>query len=154
MLLYMPKFGVPSFFSPTRTSADDYPDAAEKNLIASKELLAGKSPDVAAYLAGYVAECSLKTLLQFEGKTVGRIHGLRQLAIQVSALSATTTPRSAPYLPPQVSDINRLSISNWNSDMRYHPQFLTASDSALWIREATDLYEKSIGKMRLDGVFA
>ena len=45
-------------------NGDDYPDAARKHLEDAKVLLAGSRPDGAAYLAGYVVECALKTVVQ------------------------------------------------------------------------------------------
>ncbi len=42
---------------------DDFPEAAEKNLLDARCLAGGTRWDGAAYHAGYVVECSLKTLL-------------------------------------------------------------------------------------------
>ena len=45
-------------------NGDDYPDAAGKHMEDSNVLIAGSRYDGGAYLAGYVVECSLKTLIQ------------------------------------------------------------------------------------------
>ena len=42
---------------------DDHPDAAAKNLDDAMTLLAARRFDGAGYLAGYVVECSLKTVI-------------------------------------------------------------------------------------------
>ena len=47
-------------------NGDDYPDAAGKHMEDSNVLIAGSRYDGGAYLAGYVVECSLKTLIQLE----------------------------------------------------------------------------------------
>ena len=56
-----------------QSNGDDYPEAAVKHMQDSGVLLAGGRYDGAAYLAGYVVECALKTLIQLEA---GRVSGL------------------------------------------------------------------------------
>ncbi|HSN99958.1 MAG TPA: hypothetical protein VLS89_16800 [Candidatus Nanopelagicales bacterium] len=45
---------------------DDHPEAAAKHLDDAKALLAAMRYDGAGYLAGYVLECSLKTIVLLE----------------------------------------------------------------------------------------
>ena len=47
-----------------QNNGDDYPEAASKHLEDATVLFAGTHADGAAYLAGYVVECALKTLIQ------------------------------------------------------------------------------------------
>lgn len=47
-------------------NGDDFPEAAEKLLADAKALHNASRYDGAAYMAGYVAECSLKTILLIE----------------------------------------------------------------------------------------
>ena len=48
---------------------DDHPEAAGKHLLDAGALLAAGRADGAAYLSGYVVECSLKSIYQLETGT-------------------------------------------------------------------------------------
>lgn len=55
-----------------RPNGDDYPEAASKHLRDAAALLAAARPDGAAYLSGYVVECSLKSIYQLQmGNALG-----------------------------------------------------------------------------------
>ena len=62
-----------------QSNGDDYPEAAVKHMQDSGALLAGGRYDGAAYLAGYVVECALKTLIQLEAGQVRHHHDLSRL---------------------------------------------------------------------------
>ena len=49
-----------------QSNGDDYPEAAGRHILDSRALVARRRFDGAAYLAGYVVECTLKTLIQLE----------------------------------------------------------------------------------------
>ena len=46
-----------------QSNGDNFPEAAEKHLEDASVLIAGARYDGTAYLAGYVVECALKTLI-------------------------------------------------------------------------------------------
>jgi len=73
-------------------SGEDFPEAAEKHLLDSQLLLEKDRFDGAAYLAGYVVECSLKTIIQKENRSVPRIHDLSKL--RADALRFAARPKS------------------------------------------------------------
>lgn len=80
-------------------NGDDYPDAAEKHLEDSKVLMAGSRHDGAAYLAGYVVECVLKTLIQLE---TGR-HVILTTCRDCATGSMDSRPRRAPSMEKSIS---------------------------------------------------
>lgn len=76
----------------SQVNGDDYPDAAGKHLEDSKVLLAGNRHDGAAYLAGYVVECVLKTLIQLENGGSPHHHNLPELCDELDRLAARQVP--------------------------------------------------------------
>ncbi|RMH27271.1 MAG: HEPN domain-containing protein [Planctomycetota bacterium] len=62
-----------------RDSGEDHPEAAAKHLDDSLALLDQRRYDNAAYLAGYVIECTMKTLILLEQGDL-RVHDLEQLS--------------------------------------------------------------------------
>ena len=71
-----------------QANGDDYPEAAGKHMQDSGALLARGRYDGAAYLAGYVVECALKTLIQLEAGQVGHHHDLSRLDRDLDSLAA------------------------------------------------------------------
>lgn len=102
-----------------KTDGDDYPDAAAKHLADAKALLGNSRFDGAAYLAGYVVECSLKSILQVETGNAPRMHSLKSLANEVAKASAVATAATAKYLTPVVQNLPSASIVGWRETMRY-----------------------------------
>lgn len=73
------------------SSGDDYPDAAGKHLDDAAALVDAARYDGAAYLSGYVVECSLKTLIVLQ--TIAKVTGAHPttLASTMQAGGATVT---------------------------------------------------------------
>jgi hypothetical protein len=91
---------------PLLGSGDDHPEAAAKNLSDASVLYAASRPDGAAYLAGYVVESSLKSLLLVDlGPNAGDAearrlkHQLGKLSAKVLQLAALPSSRTARYAP-------------------------------------------------------
>lgn len=77
---------------------DDHPDAAGKHLDDASVLLSAGRADGAAYLAGYVVECALKSLILVgAGRPWG--HDLNALGREALRLAALPGARSARYIP-------------------------------------------------------
>ena len=94
-------------------NGDDYPEAAGKHMKDCNVLMAASRCDGAAYLAGYVVECALKTLIQLQTGKAEHSHDLRglceqldELAVQVDArhgkvyLAAEAALRNVPAVLP------------------------------------------------------
>src|SRR5438876_6631025 len=79
-------------------NGDDHPDAAQKHLLDVEVLLAQGRLDGAAYLSGYVVECSLKSLHVLETGRDLRGHHLQTLVGEVNAVATVAGAKTAKYL--------------------------------------------------------
>ena len=134
-------------------NGDDHPEAAAKHLADAQALLAAGCYDGAAYLSGYVVECTLKTLLQLENQT-GWGHNLNTLSREAVNLLAQPGTRTGRYVTSttfhhSISD----STSGWKETLRYRPAgSVPPATSQQWHAEATQIYRTVVAQMRLDGV--
>jgi len=142
-------------------NGDDHPDAAGKHLSDATVLNAAGRSDGAAYLAGYVVESSLKSLLLVElGVTAGESearklkHQLGTLSGRVLRLAALPSARTARYVPKQTAGHSLYDPTNgWRETLRYRaPGAVTAQTAQDWLTEAQAVFESTILSMRLDGV--
>jgi hypothetical protein len=133
-------------------NGDDFPEAADKLVDDSRELHRGNRHDGAAYLAGYVVECCLKTILLLERQTSWG--HLAHLTRQISAMGLVAGSRTAKYISsPVVRQLPTSPVMNWEQSMRYRgPGFVSPSAAADWVRDAKAVYDATIVEMRLDGV--
>ena len=76
----------------------DHPEAAGKHLADAAVLLPAGRADGAAYLAGYVVECVLKTLILVAGGHAWG-HDINALGRDALRLAALPGARSARYVP-------------------------------------------------------
>jgi hypothetical protein len=138
-----------------QNDGDDYPEAARKHCDDASVLNAGGRPDGSAYLAGYVVECALKTLLRHEGRTPPRGkkgHDLTHLAglmLQVRALAGAKT---AIYLTSPVLSVCAKPIASWDPEIRYRAPSMTPAAASTWLGDAQAIYKATVGQMFLDGV--
>jgi HEPN domain-containing protein len=136
-----------------QVNGDDYPEAAEKHLLDAAVLQAASRPDGAAYHAGYVVECCLKTLLQAETrKRPPPIHGLRELNKFVNRLALSAGPRTARPCFQVARLMQSAAIHAWRPAMRYQAPSIGLGDSDRWLREARQVYAASVGALWQDGV--
>jgi hypothetical protein len=132
-------------------SGEDYPSAALRFYADAKSLYRRRRFENAAYLSGYVVECSLKTLIVLSGG-LSRDHlspGLTLLAAKAVS-SITNGTRYQIVFPPQsmVQPAN-----SWRVAMRYDPDgTVTQNTASSWLREAREAYLTSIARMRVDGL--
>ena len=133
---------------------EDHPDAATKHLFDANVLEKSNRPDGAAYLAGYVVECSLKSLYLLEnGPPLPQNWTHHRLKSLVSNVGAMTGARSAKYTTALVLSIPSMGISAWDFNMRYSAAgSIDPSRAADWLIEAICVYEDTIAGMKLDGV--
>jgi hypothetical protein len=133
-----------------KTSEEDYGSAARRHLHDARTLLAAERMDNAAYLAGYVIECSMKKLLEVHGhgaKEYG--HDLQRLSGQALTLAVILSPGATRY---QLEDIPQLPqmVSFWRPEQRY---FATGAvvHGELLVDGASKVYERVLVEMILDG---
>ena len=147
---------------------DDHAEAADKHYCDAHALLDRQRFDGAAYLAGYVVECSLKTHLLLAQCLVGRTIDQAQLGKWAKKLALkplghnlsnllceTTTPSFARYCPapsysPGISAGDKI-ISDWTESMRYRPASISKEIAEEFLDSATAAY-RSVLNMKLDGV--
>jgi len=133
-------------------NGDDYPEAASKHLRDAAALLAATRLDGAAYLSGYVVECSLKSIYQLQmGRGPGHSHNLASLHGQVNAIAAVAGAKTAKYLGPVTAEILGSSVAAWHPVMRYRSPSMTAANAGSWHEVATQVFQETIAQMHLDG---
>lgn len=141
-----------------QSSGEDYPDAARKNLTDAQVLMNRRRYDGAAYLAGYVVECILKTLIQVDRSTNVPIrefrHDLNRLSGEALRLAVLPSSRTAPYMP-RGAFINISYAdppSGWKETLRYHYEgTISKTIASLWVVEANRLYEHVLWGLIKDG---
>lgn len=149
--------------SKLQLNGDDHPEAASKHLDDAQALLNSNRADGAAYLAGYVVECSLKTLILYDSgfplpgsrppwKKSAAGHDLNELVAQASNLAAIAGARTARYLGPAIQGLAGAGIASWGPSMRYRAPFVTPPDAQSWFADAQAIYQESVGEMFKDGV--
>jgi len=134
-------------------NGDDFPEAADKLVDDSAILHGGNRHDGAAYLAGYVVECCLKTILLLETKTTWG-HHLTNLTTEISRLYSIAGTKTAKYASaPAVKQLPASPVIQWNPDMRYRSAgSVSPAAAAIWVHDAKAVYDATIVEMRLDGV--
>jgi hypothetical protein len=135
-------------------NGDDHAEAAGKHLVDSRTLANAGGADGAAYLAGYVVECCLKTLVLVASGAVAQVHSLNDLtseALRLAALPGSRTVRYAPRQTPGHALYDR--AHGWRPALRYRPPgHIAPAVAAAWLAEAELVYVSTIVTMRLDGV--
>lgn len=139
---------------------DDHPEAAGKHLADAKVLLAADRADGAAYLSGYVVECSLKSLWLYQTgvSSVGRMpwgrdgHNLAYLHGEVAQLVAFAGAKVARYVGPKTAAIVVTSMVTWTSDIRYRSPVMSLAQAQEWAAIADQVFQETVAEMWLDGV--
>jgi HEPN domain-containing protein len=136
-------------------TGEDYPEAAEKHLNDSNALMAQSHYDGAAYLAGYVVECSLKTIIQKEKGTAPRIHDLNSLRADALRLAIVTSRKTAKYAKRRIwgpSSVYAYKNGGWDECIRYFPVgCVSDADAKAWLKEAEAIFRHIIIEMQLNG---
>jgi hypothetical protein len=141
-------------------NGDDHPEAAAKHLDDAMVLCGADHADGAAYLAGYVVESSLKSLVLVEdGLPAGttrafKTHNINNLSSKALHLAALPSARTAKYIPRQTAGHSLYDpVNGWSETLRYRaPGAITPQTAQDWVREAQAVFESTILPMRLDGV--
>lgn len=133
---------------------DDYPEAAAKHLMDAAVLAREERFDGAGYLAGYAAECMMKTLIQLEGGRARKYkHQLGKLSQNAGRLAALPGARTARYHPRITAEHAMYQPGGWHEDLRYRaPGAVREATAQAWLEQARALYATTILPMRLDGV--
>ena len=133
-----------------QADGDDYPEAAGRHLRDANVLLAGERHDGAAYLAGYVVECAMKTLIQLEtGKPPSRSHDLAALRDAVGVLAVLADTRTGRLYASLLALGS--GILDWRPEMRYRGETISPDTSRAWLADAGKAYDEIVGTLVIDG---
>lgn len=135
------------------STGDDLPDAAGKHLDDAEVLLDAERFDGAAYHAGYVVECSLKSVILMAGRSAWG-HELSTLSSEATRLAALPSGSAARYAPGVAAGHALYdTVHGWKSTLRYKsPGTVVGTDARDWVDEARRVYGATVARMRLDGV--
>ena len=134
-----------------KSNGDDFPEAAGKHLKDASELNASDRYDGTAYLAGYVVECALKTLIQMQTKRIHRSHDLQRLDSTLGTIAALADRPTKQMYASARKILRGADILAWNPEMRYQAAVTDSSTAGTWLREATAIYSRIIGELKKDG---
>jgi hypothetical protein len=137
-----------------QSNGDDHPDAAGKHLLDAEALEQAQRYDGAAYHAGYVVECAMKSLILAEQKSATTQHGLAVLGTEAIRLAALPNSRTAKYAQPLPRGHQMYTGRlKWMPMMRYRsPGAIGAPEARAFISEASRVYKATVAVMKLDGV--
>lgn len=136
------------------SNGDDHPEAAKKHLDDAYTLFVHNRHDGAGYLAGYVVECSLKSVILLGGQNARKYrHDLNRLSADAINL-AVMTAQTARYIPFQTPGHSMYAaVTGWRETLRYRPESTVSDqDAESWIQEAESVYLSTVAKMWRDGV--
>jgi HEPN domain-containing protein len=134
-----------------QSNGDDYPEAAGKHLTDASVLMTGGRYDGTAYLAGYVAECALKALIQMETGQGLRSHDLLDLRTTLGTIASQAGPQTQRLYVSATAVLNGSNILNWKPGLRYQAAQVTTATAREWLQDATSIYSRIIGGLRLNG---
>jgi hypothetical protein len=139
-----------------QSSGQDYPEASWKHCLDARILLDNQRSDGAAYLAGYAAECIIKTIIQVEekNKKIIKDHDLEKLSSSALLLMTLPNSRTARYIKNHIltSIPYAEPPSGRKETLRYYPEkFVLPQTANAWVLEAERLYVDVIGGLVKDG---
>lgn len=128
---------------------EDYPSAATRHLRDAHHLLTEGSWDNAGYLAGYVAECGIKTVIERAGIRI--LRHLDEISSDHLLLVADLSFAARRYPLDLDEDLRELREA-WKPSLRYAPtNTLSSRDSQNMWDCAERVFGRSVGAMVLDG---
>lgn len=130
-----------------------YASAARRHYVDAKLLLGERRFDNAAYLAGYVVECSHKAVLDCCGgpAPASQGHELASLTGPALHLAVVLTPAASRYRVSHDADV-QYAVHRWEPGWRYGASgMLAQSEAERLVRAAETCAEGIIHAMILDG---
>lgn len=134
-----------------QSNGDDYPEAAGKHLHDASVLMDGARHDGTAYLAGYVVECALKSLIQLESGRPYSSHDLQGINSTLRTIAAQADRRTKQMYASASKILRGADIYAWKPAMRYQAAHVTQSTARRWLQEAESIYNIIIGGLRIEG---
>lgn len=129
----------------------DFASAASRHLCDAERLVQALRWDNAAYLAGYVGECSLKAVIE-RARTPQRVH-LDEMDGRHLLLVADLYYAARRYPVDLDADLDSLRRT-WKPDLRYCTTgTIQQAQAQHMVSEAKDVHSRIIGNMVLDGLY-
>lgn len=130
----------------------DYGSAAARHWEDAIILTQANRFDNAAYLAGYVVECSLKSLIEISGTSPKAFqHELATLSGDALLLAYLMVPGLQRYRLPSSADFAAMS-RDWTPEHRYCPSGQISGPTAqVWLQVAEQTYRALVVNLILDG---
>ena len=130
----------------------DYGSAAARHWEDAISLTQANRFDNGAYLAGYVVECSLKSMIEISGTSPKPFqHDLATLSGDALLLACLMAPGLRRYNLPGSPDFLAMS-QDWTPEHRYCPSGQVPEATArLWLRVAEETYRAIVVNLILDG---
>ena len=137
-----------------QSNGDDHPDAAGKHLADAETLEQARRYDGAAYHAGYVVECAMKSIILAAQRPATTQHGIASLSSEALRLASLPNSRTAKYAQPlPLGHPMYTGRLKWRPEMRYRsPGAVAAQQARAFVSEASRVYKITIAVMKLDGV--
>lgn len=130
----------------------DYASAAARHLRDASFLHEGQAWDNAAYLTGYVAECSVKAVVERAGR-VPQIH-LQEFSPRILVMAADLGWAARRYRIDLDPDLDAL-VAVWDTRLRYSKTgTVTKERSEQTLKQARQVFQRTVGRMVLDGLYS
>jgi len=127
----------------------DFASAASRHLRAARAYLQ-TCPDTSGYLLGYVAECSVKAVIDIAGIAVKK--HIDQISREHLLLAADLSLAARRYPVDLDTDLGAMR-GVWSTALRYSKTgTIDAQQAAELHRLAANVYLKTVGAMVLDGL--
>jgi len=136
-------------------NGEDPPEAAGKHLDDAQLLFIHDHWDGAAYLAGYVVECSLKAVILAGGGSRGTWGGGRGHDLTALQLLAATvfSGRSAKYMQAIGVAQTIVGATGWNVSQRYFASgHIGEAVAEAFLNDAEAMYQATVIEMKKDGL--
>ncbi len=129
-----------------------YQSAARRHLDDSTLLFGEGRFDNAAYLAGYVVECSIKSLIRAAGGPARALqHELAAICGDALLLAWLLMPSIRRFRLPETPEFRSL-VAEWSTDLRYEAtEAVDRTRATAWLSAAQAAYESIVVPAILDG---
>jgi len=138
---------------PVTTQDDRFAQAASRPLVDARVLAGQRRLDNAVYLAGYVVECSLKTVMEFHlGQDQARRWGHDLVGLQGQALQqlCVLVPHAQVRMPASRTD--GTVLDQGHPQRRYWASgHWGEQETGLALERASEIYRDTVVSMVLDG---
>ena len=131
---------------------ENFANAASRHFDDAFLLKSEQRFDNAAFLSGYVAECSMKAIVSASSMAPKRLgHELETISVDALSLIWIVAPAMRRYEIPNTNEVKEL-IREWSPDLRYcESGVIDSAQAERWTVAATQIFERFVVNSVLDG---